>query len=312
MKQRFLTYAPLIAAIATIVGCGEEPSAAMSTHEQGAGDMAQASPAAQVAEPGAEPGEAEPGDAEPAEVSNCGTATNVDQTKGPGPFTPTIIQNGGPTGTSWVYYPKELGRNGCKHPIFNWGPGAGTGPAQYRDHLNHLASHGFVIISQPSSGNGSKEKPALEWLMKQNDTSSSPFYQKLDTKKVVMGGHSMGSLTTFAMAGWAPLTHHVLVCGGSFGAPTGAQNIKVPTIILGGDTDSGTPNYQDDFEVIKGPVIFLVKSRTDHIACARNNLEPWTAWMRWQLYGEEKWKAEFFPGGKFCKAPWNSCKSRNF
>ncbi len=252
-------------------------------------------------------GGAEPGGA----VTNCGQADNLDITKGPGPFTAKIIMNGG-SGSSWVFYPEELGKDGCKHPIFNWGPGAGTGPSNYRDHLSHLASHGFVIISQPSSGNGTAEKASLEWLIKQNETSGSPFFEKLDTKKVVMGGHSMGALTTFAMADYAPLTHYILVCGGSFGAPMGAEKIHGPTIILGGDTDSGTPNFEDDYEAIPSPVIFLIKSGTDHIACARNNLEPWTAFMRWQLYGEEKWKADFFDGGKYCAAPWDSCASKGW
>jgi len=249
--------------------------------------------------------------AEPGAVTNCGTADNLDIVKGPGPFTAKIIMNGG-SGSSWVFYPEELGKDGCKHPIFNWGPGAGTGPSNYRDHLSHLASHGFVIISQPSSGNGTAEKASLEWLIKQNETSGSPFFEKLDTKKVVMGGHSMGALTTFAMADYAPLTHYILVCGGSFGAPMGAEKIHGPTIILGGDTDSGTPNFEDDYEAIPSPVIFLIKSGTDHIACARNNLEPWTAFMRWQLYGETKWKADFFDGGKYCKAPWDSCASKGW
>lgn len=302
MKKRFLTYAPVIAAIATIVGCADDLPA--TTGAAAGSDVAAAETAAQVTDPG--------DTAEPGQASSCGTVDATDMQRGKGPFTAAIIQNGGPRGTSWVFYPKELGRNGCKHPIFNWGPGAGTGPSQYRDHLSHLASHGFVIISQPSSGNGSTEKPAIEWLLKQNDTSSSPFYQKLDPTKVVMGGHSMGALTTFAMADFKPITHYVLVCGGSFGAPTGAQNIHGPAIILGGDTDSGTPNFEDDYSVIKTPVIFLVKTGTDHIACARNNMEPWTAWMRWQLYGEEKWKPEFFAGGKFSKSPWRASKTKNF
>lgn len=251
------------------------------------------------------------GAAEPGVVTNCGTAEHGDITKGPGPFTPKHIENGG-KGSSWVFFPTELGRDGCKHPIFNWGPGAGTGPSNYKDHLNHLASHGFVIISQPSSGDGSDEKPALEWLMKQNETMGSQFFGKLDTKKVVMGGHSMGALTTFAMADYAPLTHYILVCGGSFGAPMGAEKIHGPAIILGGDTDSGTPNFEDDYMVIPTPKIFLIKSGTDHVACARNNLEPWTEFMRWQLYGETKWKANFFDGGKYCKAPWDSCESKGW
>ena len=308
MKQLYITWAPVIAAVATLMGCADDLPTKMS-EEPGSGGAAVADTAAQVAEP-TDSVAAEP--AEPAPTSSCGTAESTDMTRGKGPFTPALIQNGGPTGRSWVFYPKELGRGGCKHPIFNWGPGAGTGPSNYRDHLNHLASHGFVIISQPSSGNGSTEKPALEWLIKQNDTASSPFHQKLDTTKVVMGGHSMGALTTFAMADFKPITHYVLVCGGSFGAPTGAQNIHGPTLILGGDTDSGTPNFDDDYAAIKTPVIFLVKNGTDHISCARNNMEPWAAWMRWQLYGETKWKADFFAGGKYSKSPWRASRTKNF
>ena len=277
----------------------------------GSGGMSGAPSAGGAGEPAAGSGGSGGGGADPGVVTNCGTADKVDIMTGKGPFTPTIIMNGG-SGSSWVFYPMELGRDGCKHPIFNWGPGAGTGPSNYRDHLNHLASHGFVIISQPSSGDGGAEKASIEWLIKQNDTMGSPFFQKLDTKKVVMGGHSLGALTTFAMADFAPLTHYILVCGGSFGAPTGADKIHGPTIILGGDTDSGTPNFEDDYAAIPTPVIFLIKSGTDHIACARNNLEPWTAFMRWQLYGETKWKADFFMGGKYCNAPWDSCESKGW
>jgi hypothetical protein len=197
-----------------------------------------------------------------------------------------------------------------KHPVFNWGPGAGTGPKEYTDHLNRLASHGFVVISQPSSGTGADEVPALDWLIAQNDKSGSPFYQKLDTKKVGAGGHSKGALTTMKMSKDPRLTLYILVCGGGSGN-SGAGDIHGPTVILGGDTDIGTPNFEGDYTQIKSPVVFLTKNGTDHIACARNNLAPWTGFMRWQFYGEEKWKPYFFEGGEYCKTPWK-CKSKGF
>ncbi|MET0343111.1 MAG: alpha/beta fold hydrolase [Polyangiales bacterium] len=306
MKKLYVGWASVVA-LATVLGCGDEPSATLPTDAPET--AAQVVTDTEATDPGTD---TETDTAAPAPANACGTVDRTDMQGGKGPFTGSVIQNGGPRGTSWVFFPKELGRNGCKHPIFNWGPGAGTGPSNYRDHLTFLASHGFVIISQPSSGNGSTEKPALEWLIAQNTKSGSQFEGKLDTTKVVMGGHSMGSLTTFAMADFKPITHYILVCGGSFGAPTGAQNIHGPTLILGGDTDSGTPNYDDDYGVIKTPVIFLVKNQTDHISCARNNMEPWAAWMRWQLYGEEKWKPEFFAGGKFSKSPWRASRTKNF
>jgi len=240
----------------------------------------------------------------------CEPATSVDED---GPFTPTRIENGGSTGSSWVFYPEELGQNGMKHPVFNWGPGAGTQPSNYVDHLNRLASHGFVVISQASSGNGGPEIAALDWMLAQNDEEGSPFYQKLDTTKVGAGGHSLGSLTTMAMASDERLNLYVLVCGGcmSGNGGCGAADIHGPTVILGGDTDIGTPNYEGDYEEITSPVVFVTKADTGHIPCARNNLGPWVAFMRWQWCGEEQWKPDFFDGGAYCTDPW-TCKSKNF
>jgi hypothetical protein len=239
-------------------------------------------------------------------------AEQVEMANGPGPYTATHIENGGDSGTSWVFYPKEIGENGCLHPVFNWGPGAGTGPAEYTEHLNHLASHGFVIISQPSSGTGTTEKASLTWLIDQNEKSGSPFYKKLDTKKVVMGGHSMGALTTLAMADDPRLTLYILVCGGSGSGTTGAANMHAPSIFLGGEGESGTANFEADYAATKSPSIFITKTSTDHIMCARNNMAPWTAFMRWQLYGEEKWKKDLFDNGTYCKSPWLACKSKGF
>ncbi len=241
-------------------------------------------------------------------AGTCVPATSVDAD---GPFTPTHIENGGPTGGSWVFYPQELGMNGMLHPVFNWGPGAGTGPDAYVDHLNRLASHGFVVISQPSSGTGDTEKAALDWILAENDKPDSMFYHKLDPDRVGTGGHSLGALTTFAMASDPRLKLYVLVCGGSGSGTTGAADIHAPAIILGGDSDPGTPNFEPDYSAITQPVVFLTKTGTDHIYCARNNLAPWVAFMRWQFCGETQWKADFFDGGTYCKVPW-TCKSKGW
>jgi hypothetical protein len=249
----------------------------------------------------------------PATGGGGGTLAATDDVNKDGPYAPTHITNGGPKGSSWVFYPKDLGKDGVKHPVFNWGPGAGTGPSQYTDHLNRLASHGFVVISQPSSGTGVDEKASLDWLIAQNEKSGSPFFEKLDTKRVGAGGHSLGSLTTMKMAADPRLTSYILVCGGcmSGNGGCGAKDIHGPTVILGGDDDIGTPNFEGDYKEMTAPVVFLTKSGTDHIACARNNLAPWVAFMRWQLGGEDKWKDKFFDGGEFCKAPW-ICKSKSW
>jgi hypothetical protein len=238
----------------------------------------------------------------------CMAADSVDAD---GPFTPTHIQNGGASGSSWVFYPMELGMGGMKHPIFNWGPGAGTGPSNYTDHLNRLASHGFVVISQPSSGSGTTEIASLEWLLEENDMQGSDFYQKLDPERVGAGGHSLGSLTTEAMADFEPLNLYVLVCGGCMGGRggCGAADIHGPTVILGGSNDIGTEPYNAVYEEITSPVVFLIKEGVGHIDCARANLSPWVAFMRWHWCGETEWAPQFMSGGEYCTSPWE-CQSK--
>jgi hypothetical protein len=245
--------------------------------------------------------------------SSCGPAADtVDPEVGPGPWKPAHVERTGPSGASWIFYPENLGAEGLKHPVFDWGPGAGTGPSNYVDHLNHLASHGFVIISQPSTNSGTD---ALDWILAENEKSGSMWYQKLDTARVGQGGHSMGALLTMSESKDPRLNMYILVCGGcmSGNGGCGAADIHGPTVILGGVGEGGTVNFEGDYEeVSKAPIVFVTKEDTDHIYCARNNLAPWTAFMRMYWCGEEaKYKKDFMMGGVYCSNPWE-CKSKMF
>lgn len=91
------------------------------------------------------------------------TSVNVD-----GPFSTTIDTNTGPAGRGSVFRPTTLGANGLKHPVFIWGPGAGATPASYDFHLRRIASHGFVVYSEVSTGNGSEMRAALDFMIAEN------------------------------------------------------------------------------------------------------------------------------------------------
>jgi hypothetical protein len=238
---------------------------------------------------------------------NTNAAADLGDPAKPGPWTPKHVEGTGPSGQSWIFYPDGLGEGGLKHPVFDWGPGAGTGPDAYVDHLNLLASQGFVIISQSSTLSG---KEALDWILAENEKSGSMWYQKLDPERVSRGGHSMGALQSMSESKDDRLKLTVLVCGGASGGG-GADNIDYPSIFLGGEGEGGTTNFAGDYAEVTGPSIFVTKTSTDHVYCARNNLAPWVAFMRWQLCGEEQWKKEFMPDGTYCKSPWLACMTKN-
>ena len=226
-----------------------------------------------------------------------------------GPWKPMHIENTGPSGASWVFFPEDFGKDGMKHPVFAWGPGAGTGPSNYKGYLDLLASHGFVTICQPSTNSGTQ---SIDWILKENETQGSMFFGKLDPDRVARGGHSMGALLSLSESKDPRLKATILVCGGS-GGGGGGDGITYPSIFLGAKGEGGTMNFEGDYKDVKGPSLFVTKSMSDHVACGRDNMSPWIAFMRWQLCGEEaKYKKEFMPGGTFCQSPWEACMQKGF
>jgi dienelactone hydrolase len=224
-----------------------------------------------------------------------------------GPFATTIEMNVGPN-KGWVVRPTELGKNGVLHPIFTWGCGGGSNPEAYRDHMSRIASHGFVVESHVSTGEAVDHKAAIDWLVKQNETAGSPYYQKLNTAKIASGGHSMGSVATFANAPDPRLTTTIHVSGGSFDG-NGFKSLKKPAAYFCGadDTLAGENCKRDYANTTNVPVFLTMIAGVDHIYAARESLSLQVAWLRWHLNDEPERKAAFVGTGcEYCKGKFMS------
>jgi hypothetical protein len=223
-----------------------------------------------------------------------------------------VTQSTGSSRAGWVVRPTTLGANGLKHPIFIWGPGAGTGPAEYEFHLRRLASHGFVVYSETSTNSGSEMTAAITWLINENNRAASPYYQKLDTTKIAAGGHSRGSIATFAIAGDARLTTTLHISGGSFDG-NGPNNLRKPAAYMcgGGDT-LALPNCERDYTNTRVPVFYTAVGDVSHVQAAREALPAITAWLRWHIGGESFRRDNFLASNcAFCTGKWVS-KSKNW
>jgi len=217
-----------------------------------------------------------------------------------GPFATTAATNTGPARAGWVVHPTNLGANGLKHPVFIWGPGAGTGPSNYDFHLRRIASHGFVVYSETSTNSGAEMTAAINWLTTENNRPASPYYQKLDLSRLAAGGHSRGSVATFAIASDTRLRTTIHVAGGSFDGQ-GSRNLRKPAAyICGADDNTATPNCRNDYTATTTPVFFTVITGADHIYTAREGLGSIVAWLRWHLADETDRRNDFLvTGGAF-------------
>lgn len=241
-----------------------------------------------------------------------GTLPPVSSVDADGPFTTTADMNTGPTRAAWVVRPTTLGANGLKHPIFVWGPGAGTGPSNYEFHLRRIASHGFVVYSEVSTGDGNEMRAAITWLINENNRAGSPYFQRLDTAKIAIGGHSRGSLSAFGAASDTRLTTTIHVAGGSFDG-RGSANLRKPAAYICGEADtSATPNCQRDYTATTVPVFFTIMDGVSHVQAARSGLPAIVAWLRWHIGGEVERRSMFIGAGcDFCSGMWDS-RSKNW
>jgi hypothetical protein len=238
--------------------------------------------------------------------SMAGKLPRVTTTDGPGPFNGVVKVKNTPPG-GWLIYPKEIGKDGIKHPLFIFGPGGGTTPQTYEQmgmHWDRYGSYGFVIYVLPmSTGDGSAMKAGLDWLIKQNDDMSSPLYQKLDTTKVCAAGHSQGSITTFDFMPDDRVTTTIHISGGSFDG-MGPSHLKNDTMFLcgpDGSADVAEPQCETDFMNTKVPTFYTKIQGSSHLTSGRLGWAAIIAWMLWHLADQEdQWKKEFLePTGQF-------------
>jgi hypothetical protein len=222
-----------------------------------------------------------------------------------GPFDVTVEQGGA---NSVVIRPTELGKDGAKHPVFIFGNGATASPSSYTTSMSRIASHGIIVVNASSSMVTPEDLIAsLDWIEAENDNMGGMYYQKLNGK-YAMGGHSLGSLSTFDAEGMETrLTTTVHVAGGTFDM-LGSSKVKTPTAYICGDTDFALPQCETDFETVEDqPTFFTVMTGSDHIAAVTNGVTAMLGWLRYQVAGESERKAMFTgPDGEFFTGKWVS------
>lgn len=231
----------------------------------------------------------------------------VDSVESDGPFTPAQDKNTGHDGRGWVVHPTALGENGLKHPVYVWGTGFGTGPELYESQLNRIASHGFVVYGQSSNFEGKRPIKAIDWLMAQNDDPDSPYYQKLDTKRIAIGGHSLGALSSNKASGDPRISTSILVSATVMDG-SGPSYLKKPTLYVSGEDDFGKPFTDENYAATTTvPAFYSVIEGVDHVDASEESLPVMISWLRWHIGGEDFREEDFLaPSCTFCTGRWQS------
>jgi hypothetical protein len=267
------------------------------------------------------------------------------KTTPPGPFAVVVEADPGlPTHT--VYRPTDLsafkGRKAL--PIVSWGNGACANVGTlFSNFLTQVASHGYLVISigpkdaplpafsERAAGNAGQTTPAavpapramtpgsrdeqlldaINWALGENARKDSPYYERLDPKKIAVMGQSCGGLQTLAVSHDPRVKTSVIWNSGAF--PDGANmrlssankaslaKLHAPVAYFaGGPSDVAYPNAEDDFKRIDHVPVFKGNINVGHGGTFRHPGAGWygevgVAWLDWQLKGDKK-AATYFEG----------------
>jgi dienelactone hydrolase len=253
--------------------------------------------------------------------------------EGTGSFPAVMEQDPGlPTHT--VYRPKDLAAlRGEKLPIIAWGNGACVNNgASYRNFLTEIASYGFLAIAigppqaapaagrQGAPGAGRQGAPtgpatkstqlidAINWAIAENGRKDSQYYNRIDTSKVAVMGHSCGGIQALAVAEDPRIKLVGNWSGGLFTTPpNGAgglvenvpkeqlDKLHSPIFYISGDsTDIAFENVNDDFRRIAKVPSF--RAYEDGVGHGGTYNQPnggefgkvAVALLEWQLKGDQE------------------------
>jgi hypothetical protein len=222
-----------------------------------------------------------------------------------GPYKSMTVMSTGPGGSYTIYQPAELAPGGVKTPFVAWISGGGSSPSGYTL-LPRLATHGFLIIASntvPNVGQqaalGEEMVAAVDWVIAENEKADSSLFGKMDTTKVAAMGYSMGALAASSAGADPRWTTTVHVSGGT--SDGSIKNLHAPAIFLCGtsaDGDIAGDNCANDFEETTAPVFFGIFKGGSHVAITTSPYKERiataiTAWLRWQLMGDQGLKSMF-------------------
>lgn len=206
-----------------------------------------------------------------------------------------------------IYYPSELESSGNTYPMVLLTNGTGFKATMYKSQLERLASWGFIVVGNQDKGTGTGETASLtlEKMLKENEDETSLFYHKIDTNNIGITGFSQGgaavmrAITLYENSKYfktaislSPVNEETAA---AVGYPYDLTKIDIPLMMLAGtsgefELDIVIPYeaMNNMFDKISAPKIMARRVGADHDKMMYSADGYVTAWLMWQLNGDEE------------------------
>jgi predicted dienelactone hydrolase len=133
--------------------------------------------------------------------------------------------------------------------------------------VNHLASHGFIVIAAntPNPRSGEEMRAGVDWVLSENAREQSPLFDTVDEVKLGATGHSQGGGGSCAAATDARINVVASIQGAThcIGNPLQAEDTA---LLLTGSADTVVPSSEavQAYELAAGPTVYALLEGASH------------------------------------------------
>lgn len=170
-----------------------------------------------------------------------------------------------------VYYPADLVSSNRTYPIVAFANGTMVSYTFYETLLKELAKSGFIVVgnSETMAADGSAQISSIDFVISENNNTSSVLYGKVNTDKIAAAGHSQGGRSAVNAAAKDSRIDCVLSIAGSNYVEE-AEKLSTPVLFMAGTKDmivDADKWIKTAYDAVKGPAVYVNYIGGIHTTC---------------------------------------------
>lgn len=173
-----------------------------------------------------------------------------------------------------VFYPNSVQVDNKSYPVVVFANGTGFDYKIYENLLMKLAEGGYIVVanSETMAADGSAQIASLDFILSENNNSSSILYNHIDVNKAAAAGHSQGGRSAVNAAAKDSRFDCVLSLAGS-NFTEEAELLRTPALFMAGTRDmivNADKWVKTAYDVCKGPAVYVSLINGIHTSCCTN------------------------------------------
>lgn len=218
-----------------------------------------------------------------------------------------------------VYYPDNIQYATKPYPVIAWANGTMVTAGFYDKLLVEIAKGGYIVVAcdESMSADGKAQIASIDFILSKNNDKNDIFYNKINTNKIGVIGHSQGGRSSVNAANADSRIDCVIsIAGSNFDYEV--EGLKTPTLFFAGTSDMIVSPSQwivPAYDIAEGPTVYVSLDKGIHTSCSTNP-EKYSSyikdWLDGWLKNDSNALNTFKDGGKLSKdSAWVDFRCKN-